>query len=182
MPNHIFQNTEETELIIRRENQKDYEKVYQLIKKTFESAEHKDGNEQDLAAALRKSSSFVPELALVAEINEKIAGHIMYSKADIGGKTVLVLAPLSVAPEYQQQGVGSGLVNESLKTAKKLGWEYVFVLGSEKYYPKFGFIPAERYGAATPDGIPAENFMAVKLYEEAGPLSGELIYAREFGI
>ena len=65
-------------LIIRRETENDYKDVYDLIKAAFESAEHKDGNEQDLAEALRKSDAFVPELSLVAEISGKIAGHIMY--------------------------------------------------------------------------------------------------------
>lgn len=167
---------------IRKEAEKDHKEVYELIKTAFESAEHKGGNEQDLAAALRKSEAFVPELSLVAEQNGEIIGHIMYSKAEIGGRTVLVLAPLSVKPEFQRCGVGSELIAESKKIAKALGWQYIFVLGSEKYYPKFGFIPAEKYGAKTPDGIPAENFMALKLCENAPALSGSLIYAREFGI
>lgn len=36
-------------MIIHNENENDYKKIYQLIKKAFETAEHKDGNEQDLA-------------------------------------------------------------------------------------------------------------------------------------
>lgn len=36
-------------MIIRKESKADYEKIYQLIKKAFETAEHRDGNEQDLA-------------------------------------------------------------------------------------------------------------------------------------
>lgn len=122
-------------MIIRNENEKDYKKIYPLIKKAFETAEHKDGNEQDLAEALRKGSSFVEELSLVAEIDGDIAGHIMYSKAKIGEKTVLVLAPPSVAPQYQRQGVGTKLITESMQRAKEIGWEYIFVLGSENYYP-----------------------------------------------
>lgn len=45
-------------MIIRNENEKDYKKIYQLIKKAFETAEHKDGNEQDLAEALRRRTEF----------------------------------------------------------------------------------------------------------------------------
>ena len=33
---------------IRQENKKDYEEVYNVVKMTFESAKHSDGNEQDL--------------------------------------------------------------------------------------------------------------------------------------
>ena len=71
----------------------------------FQTAEQTDGNEQDLVNALRKSSSFIPELSLAAEINGKIAGHIMFTRLQIGGHTALALAPLSVLPDYQRQGM-----------------------------------------------------------------------------
>ena len=53
-------------MTIRQEEQRDYEEVYQLVKKAFETAEESDGTEQDLVTALRNSESFVPELSLVA--------------------------------------------------------------------------------------------------------------------
>lgn len=51
---------------IRQENKNDYEKIYNVVKTAFETAEHSDGNEQDLVVALRNSDSFIPELSLVA--------------------------------------------------------------------------------------------------------------------
>ena len=54
-------------MTIRRETPADYEAVYALIQEAFASAEHRDGTEQDLAAALRKGGAFGPELSLVAE-------------------------------------------------------------------------------------------------------------------
>ena len=36
---------------IRQEAVKDYEEVYRLIQEAFATAEHADGNEQDLVAA-----------------------------------------------------------------------------------------------------------------------------------
>lgn len=53
-------------LEIRQETKKDYEEVYNVVKTAFETAEHSDGNEQDLVVALRESGSFIPELLLVA--------------------------------------------------------------------------------------------------------------------
>ena len=93
---------------IRQETPADYPVVYTLIKDAFASAEHCDGNEQDLAAALRQSTSFVPELSLVAEADGRIVGHILFTKIRIGTSTQL--APLSVLPAFQGQGVGSALV------------------------------------------------------------------------
>lgn len=81
-------------MIIRQEEQKDYEDVYALVKAAFESAEHADGNEQDLVTALRKGSAYLPELSLVAEINGKLVGHIMFTKVKVGESVQLALAPL----------------------------------------------------------------------------------------
>ncbi|SFD25485.1 GNAT family N-acetyltransferase [Clostridium uliginosum] len=169
-------------MLIRQEDSKDFNEVYSVVKTAFATAEHKDGNEQDLVVALRNSDAFVPELSLVAEIDDKIVGHIMFTDAKVGMSTVLVVAPLSVLPEYQKQGVGSALIKEGHRIAKKLGYKYSNLLGSEKYYPRFGYIPAEQLGIETPDGIPPVNFMAIKLQENAEPINGTIKYAKEFGL
>lgn len=168
--------------MIRRETPKDYEEVYKLIAEAFATAEHTDGNEQDLVTALRKGSAFIPDLSLVAEINGELAGHILFTKALVGNDEVLVLAPLSVKPQYQKRGVGTALMKEGHKIAKELGYPYSLVLGSESYYPRVGYIPADQLGITIPEGMPAENFMAMKLQENAPPLCGTVVYAKEFGI
>lgn len=97
-------------MVIRQETEKDYDEVYAVVKAAFERAEHSDGNEQDLVAALRKGGAFVPELSLVAQKDGRIVGHILLTKGSVGSRDVLVLAPLSVLPENQSQGIGSALM------------------------------------------------------------------------
>ena len=167
---------------IRTERPDDYEAVYSLVEQAFASAEHSDGTEQDLVAALRKGEAFVPELSLVAEIDGKIVGHILFTEAKVGEDTVLALAPLSVKPGYQRQGVGAALIRQGHKIAGELGYSWSLVLGSETYYPKFGYVPAEKVGIQVPEGFPSPNFMAARLREEADPIKGEVVYAREFGM
>ena len=99
-------------MLIRKEEPRDYEAVYFIVKNAFESAEHSDGTEQNLVTALRKGDAFIPELSLVAEIDGKIVGHILFTRATVGKDTVLVLAPLSVLPEYQRKGIGISLIKE----------------------------------------------------------------------
>lgn len=106
-------------MIIRQENSNDYKEVYNLVTEAFKSAEYAAGNEQNLVVALRKGDAFISELSLVAEINNKIVGHIMFTKAKIGQNSVLVLAPLSVKPQYQKQGVGTAFIIEGHKIARK---------------------------------------------------------------
>lgn len=169
-------------MIIRQETDRDYGAVYDLVKKAFETAEHSDGNEQDLVAALRGSQAFVPELSLVGVIDGEIAGHIMFSEGKVGDDTVLVLAPLSVLPEFQKNGVGKALIMEGHRIAGELGYSHSLVLGSENYYPRFGYLPAERFGVQVPEGMPSANYMAVKLRQDAKTISGAVTYAKEFGI
>lgn len=169
-------------LEIRQENKNDYEEVYNVIKIAFQTAEHSDGNEQDLVVALRESNSFIPELSLVAVQDNKIIGYILFTKIEIEEYEELALAPLGILPEYQRQGIGTKLIEEGHKIAKKLGYHYSIVLGSDKYYPKFGYIPASQYGIIAPFEVPNENFMAIKLNDTNKEIIGVVKYAEEFEI
>ena len=167
---------------IRQESQKDYEEVYRVVKTAFEMVEHSDGNEQDLVVDLRNSDSFIPELSLVAVKEDKIVGYILFTKIKIENHEEIALAPLAVLPEYQKQGIGSMLIEQGHKIAKKLGYHYSIVLGSENYYPKFGYIPATQYGIQAPFDVANENFMAMKLNDTDIEITGVVQYAKEFGI
>ena len=167
---------------IRKEKMEDYNSIYAVVKAAFDNAEHADGNEQDLVDALRKSAAFIPELSLVARLDGRIAGHILFTKARIGKTTQLALAPLSVLPLFQRQGIGTVLIQEGHRIAKELGYAYSIVLGSETYYPRLGYVPASRYGIRPPFEVPDTNFMAFPLRIPAPQISGVLEYAPEFGI
>ena len=167
---------------IRRETSRDHDAVYTLIQGAFASAEHSDGNEQDLVQALRASPAFVPELSLVAEENGSLVGHILFTEAKVGEDTVLALAPLSVRPAAQRRGVGTALIREGHRIAAELGYGYALVLGSETYYPRSGYRPAESFGIEVPPGMPPANFMAVRLRADAQPIGGAVTYADEFGL
>ena len=168
-------------LEIRQENKDDYEEIYNVVKTAFETAEHCDGNEQDLVVALRKGDNFIPDLSLVALKDNKIAGYILFTKIRIGEFEEVALAPLGVLPKYQKKGIGSKLIKEGHIIAKKLGYHYSVVLGSNEYYSKFGYIPAIEYGIKAPFDVQSENFMAIKLNDTSEDVQG-VEYAKEFGI
>ena len=169
-------------LEIRQENKEDYDEVYNVVKTAFATAKHSDGNEQDLVVDLRKSNNFIPELSLVAIQDNKIVGYILFTKIKIGEYDELALAPLGILPKYQKQGIGKTLIEKGHKIAKKLGYHYSIVLGSEKYYSKTGYIPASQYGIKAPFEVPNENFMAIKLNDTDAEITGIVEYAKEFGI
>lgn len=167
---------------IRKENKNDYNEVYNVIKKAFETAEHSDGNEQDLVVRLRKSKAFIPELSLVAVEENKIVGYILFTKIKTKDNIELALAPLAVLPEYQRKGIGKKLIETGHNIAKNLGYHYSIVLGSENYYSKMGYILAIQYGIKAPFQVPDENFMAIKLNDTNIEIKGTVEYAKEFEI
>lgn len=170
---------------IRQENENDYKITESVVEQAFKSPEDSNPKEQLLVAALRKSNTFIPELSLVAEADGRIVGHVLLTKLTIkNGENEyesLALAPVSVLPSHQNRGIGSALINESLKIAKKLGFKSVIVLGHAKYYPRFGFKPASNWGIKPPFDVPDNVFMALEL--ERGSLngvSGAVVYPKEF--
>ena len=76
----------------------------------------------------------------------------------------------------------AALMEEAHRRAAALGAAYILVLGSEHYYPRAGYRPAEEFGVTVPEGIPSANFMVLKLREDAEPLNGAVNYAPEFGL
>jgi putative acetyltransferase len=91
----------------------------------------------------------------------------------------LALAPLSVDPGAQGRGVGSALVREALRVARRSGWAGVFVLGAPAYYRRFGFDATTAAGFLSP--YAGEHFMALILADGPAAHSGRLRHAPAFG-
>jgi predicted N-acetyltransferase YhbS len=158
-------------MVIRRERPEEFSQIYDLVKVAFQTAKVSDGKEQDFVNQLRSGGSYIPELALVAEENGKLIGHIMLTKAHIVNDTnkfeVLYLAPISVVLGYRNKGIGSGLMKESFKLAKEMGYTSVLLVGDPAYYHRFGSKSAVTFGIKTTHKIPDENVMASELVPNA---------------
>lgn len=142
-------------------------------------------NEADLVDALRLTEGFVPELSLVAEQESRIVGHVLFTIAQVveGDRrnAVLALAPLGVLPSHQRQGVGSRLTEQGLAHARQRGFKNVIVLGHPGYYPRFGFLPAERFGVLPPWGTPSPALMALPLVPDGlANVHGRVVYPPPF--
>ena len=168
-------------IVIRQGQGNDIDTIYSVVKSAFEKVEHSDGDEQNLVNRLRNSEAFIPELSLVAELDDEIVGHILFTKIKIGENVSLTLAPVSVIPKYQGKGVGSKLILNGHEIAKSLGFGSVVVLGHPTYYPRFGYVPASKWGIKTPFEVPDDCFMALELIEDSLiNVSGVVQYAKEF--
>ena len=170
---------------IRQEVLSDYPIVFDLVEQAFRNEMISDKKEQFLVERLRKSDGFIPELSIVAEVNQKIVGYILLTKIIIEtnpeSETSLALAPVAVLPTFQKKGIGGRLIEEAHRIAKELGYESVILLGHENYYPKFGYQPLHHYDLSLPFEAPKENCMAIELVPDAlKNKKGKVIYPREF--
>ena len=113
-------------------------------------------------------------LSLVAVIDDRVVGHLFFTPVTIDALDRswpgLGLAPLSVLPEYQRQGIGSALMIAGLEECRRLGHERLIVLGHPDYYPRFGFERASRYGVRFEFEAPDEACMILAL--QPGALNG----------
>jgi putative acetyltransferase len=119
--------------------------------------------ESQLVADLRAER--LAAIELVSVDGTDVIGHILMSTLDVtvDGKPVrsLALAPMSVQPGRQRQGIGSALVHGALGRAQQQGWQAVIVLGHPGFYPRFGFSAAFARPLASP--FSGDAFMALEL-------------------
>lgn len=124
-------------------------------------------------------------LELVAVDDQEIAGHVLFSAlaTSMDGEAVptLALAPMSVRPDRQRQGIGRSLVLEGLRLARQREWWAVVVLGHAAYYPRFGFSAETARVLDAP--FRGESFMALELVPGAlKGQAGRVVYPPAFGI
>jgi putative acetyltransferase len=145
---------------IRAEGEADRDAIRRVNARAFGRA-----NEAQLVDALRASTSFVPELSLVAVDDARVLGHILFSRIHIRtperSVPALALAPVAVLPECQNHGVGSALIRRGLEECRRFGHRIVVVVGHPNYYPRFGFSPARAKGLDAP--FPDRAFMVREL-------------------
>ena len=166
-------------MTIREEQSDDVAAIRRVILEAFDGPA-----EADLVDKLRANGKFA--LSLVAELDGQVVGHILFTEVAIEDAEpcprALGLAPLAVLSQFQRRGVGSALMRRSLERCREMGHDAIVVVGHAEYYPKFGFLPASRYGLRCEYEVPEDVFMALEL--RAGALQGIeglVRYQTEFG-
>lgn len=148
-------------LIIRSEQARDIPHITHLILQAFDNHPHHDPNtgitEHIIVQNLRKESALT--LSLVTEYQQQIIGHIAFSpvKFNQAESHWHVMAPVSILPEFQNQGIGSKLIQTGLTALQKLSSDGVVVLGDPNYYQRFGF---HHHHSFKVPGVPQHFFMA----------------------
>lgn len=141
---------------IREETAADVEAIREVNRRAF--AQEQEGNIVD---ALRSNGAAL--LSMVAIADGEVVGHIMYSPATVGETRGAALGPMAVLPEFQRQGIGSGLVEAGNQKLKDMGYPFIIVVGHAEYYPRFGFTSASKHSIRCEWDLPDEVFMLAVL-------------------
>ena len=170
-------------LLIRPERPADFPAIRALVAGAFGS-----DAEADLVEAIRASEHYIAEMALVAELDGQVIGHVMISGATLrssaGDRSIVMLSPLAVTPSHQKTGVGSALVRAAAAIADERAEPLCVVEGDPAYYGRFGFEPSYQHGIeiTVPDWAPREAGQVLRLAAYDSSLTGSVVYPPAFDV
>ena len=157
-------------IMIRSEKETDYSVVEEITRKAFYNIYVPGATEHYLVHIMRQHEDFIPELDFVIELDGRIIGNIMYTKArliDEAGteKEILTFGPVSIDPEYQRAGYGKLLLEHSFEQAARLGYDVIVIFGSPMNYVSRGFKSCKKYHICIENG----KYPAAMMVKELTP-------------
>lgn len=158
---------------------------FDAVRELSASAFGDDDVIRSLLTELRTSWAWEDELSFVAERDGALVGQVLFTHAFLdtarGVVDVLVLSPVGVRPDLQQQGIGTGLLEHALEVVRRRPEPLVFLEGSPRYYPRFGFRQASGLGYVAPSPrIPSVAFQVLVLPSRESWMTGNLVYPDAF--
>lgn len=167
------------DVIVRAESPEDVKAIDVVNLSAFEGEA-----EAQLVDAMRRSPGFIRDLSLVAEINGRIVGHLLLSKAmlerDGERKAVLILGPMSVVPSQSHRGIGAALMQAAVNRARDMRYTAIVIAGRPDYYQRFGFKPGGEFEVNTNLPVPEDAVTAMELVPGALEGGGQVIYPPVF--
>lgn len=139
--------------------------------------------EADIIDRLRASCDRL--LSLVAVLDKRIVGHILFSPVVLESegrlRNGMGLGPIAVLPSLQRREIGSRLVKAELARMRSAGCPFVVVPGHHGYFPRFDFKRVSDYGVGREswDAVSDEAFMTLVSEEKAIPAGGSVARYRE---
>lgn len=156
---------------IRLEEPADWQKVENLTREAFWNVYRPGCLEHFVLNRYRTNPDFIPELDFVMEVEGRIIGHVMYSRAELIADDGSVLpawtfGPISIHPDYKRKGYGLRLLQYSLEKARAMGIGVLCMEGNIEFYKHGGFVLASSLGIhyhGEPKDDPVPYFLAQEL-------------------
>lgn len=168
---------------IREEQPEDEETVAELHREAF-------GGERGIVVAalvddLRAMTKRGDGLSLVAVSNDRVVGHVLFSRGVLDAPARLVaveiLSPVAVRPASQGKGIAAALIGRGLELLDSLGVPAVFLEGDPGYYSQLAFVPAKPLGVRKPSlRILDAGFQVMTLSAYEPWVTGTLVYPDAF--
>ena len=159
-------------MIIRETLPADFDDISRCILSAFQN-----DSEVALVRQLRADNDVVIEL--VAEEAGSILGHVVVSHLSLNPNISLQcggVAPLSVLPGHQSNGIGSRLMEAVIERSRSAELDALFLLGDPGYYQRFGFGMTD-----ISSDYPSEFFQAFELTPQClNNVSAKANYANAF--
>ena len=139
------------EINIRLEKPEDYSEVENLTREAFWNVYRPGCLEHYVLHRYRTNPDFIPELDYVMELDDRIIGHVMFSKAELvldNGEHVpsWTFGPISIHPDFKRKGYGLQLLNYALERARAMGVGFLCMEGNIDFYCHAGFDLASKFG------------------------------------
>lgn len=149
---------------VREVDLSDHDAVLACVQAAFANGDRDGLEEVHIVRSTWERHAAPVGLDLVAIDEGRVVGHVMGGRGRLDDREVIGLAPLSVAPSRQGEGIGSLLVREFVVRAEAARWPLVVLLGDPRYYARFGFEPSAPLGIAyEPVGEANPHFMVRRL-------------------
>ena len=161
-------------ILVREERDADHAAVFALVQEAFADRPFSSGTEGPILERLRADGDLT--LALVAERDGDLVGHIAFSPVRIGGERLLALGPVAARRDLRGQGIGTALIETGLACLKDRGAVGCVLVGDPGYYGRFGF---RGDIGLTHNGLPGRVVQG--LFWDGRARAGELLYAPAFG-
>ena len=157
---------------IRNEIESDYRAVEEVTREAFWNLYVPGCNEHYLAHVLRNHPDFIAPLDFVAVFENRVIGNIMYTKSFLADAVdsahrleTVMFGTVSVLPEFQRRGVGSAIMQHSIRKAKEYGFNAIVIHGDPHNYCRHGFKSARDFRISDTEGRYPYGLLALVLKE-----------------
>ena len=145
----------------KHESENDKQEVEELLDLVFSPSR------KNLSSySLRKNVLKINTLSFVAKNNKgSIVGVIRNWPIFIESRKnlSLLMGPIAVHPTFQGEGLGSFLINYSIKESRKYGWKRAVLIGDIEYYKSFGFFQQNNNKIDFPSPTDPERILLLEI-------------------
>ena len=145
----------------KHESENDKQEVEELLDLVFSPSR------KNLSSySLRKNVPKINILSFVAKNNKgSIVGVIRNWPIFIESRKnlSLLMGPIAVHPTFQGEGLGSFLINYSIKESRKYGWKRAVLIGDIEYYKSFGFFQQNNNKIDFPSPTDPERILLLEI-------------------